>query len=137
MDINRKEQDHPKNQGIVNDVLSSADEIAGSEEMPDTESGLNKELTSSSHRRIMTPKETAQFLGKSLSWVYKNASLLGGRKLGGSLFFPAKEDLYEHLFGKGKGVEVRLHSGGGPDTPKDGSNENETPSRQKWKGRRS
>jgi len=61
---------------------------------------------------IMSVEETAQYLRKSLSWVYKNAELLGGRKLGGSLFFPAKEDLYERLFCKREGVEVRLHSKG-------------------------
>ncbi len=59
---------------------------------------------------IMTPEEVAQYLRKSLSWVYKNRQVLGGRKLRGSLFFPRKEDLYERLFGKGEGVEVRLHS---------------------------
>jgi hypothetical protein len=58
---------------------------------------------------IMSPEEVAQFLRKSPSWVYKNWKILGGRKLGGSLFFPRKEDLYERLFGKGQGVEVRLH----------------------------
>ncbi|RJP85682.1 MAG: helix-turn-helix domain-containing protein [Desulfobacteraceae bacterium] len=58
---------------------------------------------------ILTVEEAARYLRKSPSWVYKNAGRLGGRKLGGSLFFPAKEDLYEHLFSQGKGVEVRLH----------------------------
>ena len=58
---------------------------------------------------IMTPEEVAQYLHKSMSWVYKNWQLLGGRKLKGSLFFPNKEDLYEHLFCKGEGVEIRLH----------------------------
>ena len=58
---------------------------------------------------ILTPEEVAQFFRKSTSWVYKNWKELGGRKLGGSLFFPRKEDLYERLFDKGKGVEVRLH----------------------------
>ena len=47
---------------------------------------------------IMTPEEVARFFRKSLSWVYRNRKDLGGRKLGGSLFFPAKEDLYERLF---------------------------------------
>lgn len=61
---------------------------------------------------ILTVEETARYFGKSVSWVYKNADMLGGRKLGGSLFFPAKEDLYERLFGKGKGMEVRLHPQG-------------------------
>ena len=61
---------------------------------------------------IMTPEEVAQCLRKSLSWVYKNWQILGGRKLRGSLFFPRKEDLYERLFYKGKGMEVRLHPKG-------------------------
>jgi hypothetical protein len=39
---------------------------------------------------IMTPEEVAQFLRKSVSWVYKNWEALGGRKLKGSLFFPNK-----------------------------------------------
>ncbi len=60
---------------------------------------------------IMTPKETADFFRKSQSWVYKNWEILGGRKLKGSIFFPSKEDLYEHLFCKGEGMEVRLHPG--------------------------
>ena len=60
----------------------------------------------------MTPEEVAQFLRKSVSWVYKNWQRLGGRKLGGSLLFPGKEDLYERLFYKGEGVEVRLHPTG-------------------------
>ena len=47
---------------------------------------------------IMTPEEVARFLKKSTSWVYKNWQRLGGVKLGGSLFFPRKEDLYEHIF---------------------------------------
>ena len=58
---------------------------------------------------ILTPEEVALYLRKSPSWVYKHWQALGGRKLGGSLLFPRKEDLYERLFGKGKGVEVRLH----------------------------
>jgi hypothetical protein len=41
---------------------------------------------------IMTPEEVALFLRKSPSWVYKHARELGARKLGGSLFFPNKED---------------------------------------------
>ena len=61
---------------------------------------------------IMTVEEIAQFFQKSPSWVYKNWKILGGRKLGGSLFFPTKEDLYERLFSQKEGVEVRLHSQG-------------------------
>jgi hypothetical protein len=60
----------------------------------------------------MTPDEVAQFFKKSTSWVYKNWKKLGGVKLGGSLFFPSKEDLYEQLFQERKGVEVRLYPQG-------------------------
>jgi len=58
---------------------------------------------------ILTPEEVALYLRKSPSWVYKHWQALGGRKFGGSLLFPRKEDLYERLFGKGKGMEIRLH----------------------------
>ena len=72
----------------------------------------NSTIDKKASAEIMTPEEVALFLRKSTSWVYKNWQELGGRKLGGSLFFPRKEDLYERLFYKGKGVEVRLHPGG-------------------------
>jgi hypothetical protein len=58
---------------------------------------------------IMTPEEVALYLHKSVSWVYKNWKILGGRKLRGSLIFPNKGDLYEHLFYKREKLEVRLH----------------------------
>jgi len=61
---------------------------------------------------IMTPEEVALFLRKSPSWVYKHARELGARKLGGSLFFPNKEDLYELLFRQGQRMENRLHPQG-------------------------
>ena len=49
---------------------------------------------------ILTPKDVAQFLGKSVSWVYRHSKELGGKKIGGCLFFPGKEQLYEHIFGQ-------------------------------------
>lgn len=49
-------------------------------------------------REIMTPEDVALFLKKSLSWVYKHWQELGGVKLGGSLMFPSKEDLYCNLY---------------------------------------
>jgi len=58
---------------------------------------------------ILTPEEVARYLHKSVSWVYKHWEILGGRKLGGSLFFPGKENLYERIFTKEQGMEVRLH----------------------------
>ena len=69
-------------------------------------------IDTNSNQDILTLEEVALYLRKSTSWVYKNWQALGGRKLGGSLFFPRKEDLYERLFCKGKGVEVRLHPDG-------------------------
>lgn len=67
------------------------------------------EIDSQKRFDIMIPEEVAHYLHKSVSWVYKNWQVLGGRKLRGSLFFPNKEDLYERLFHTGDGVEVRLH----------------------------
>ena len=58
---------------------------------------------------ILTPEEVAQYLRKSSSWVYKNQKVLGGRKLGGSVFFPRKEELYERIFCERERMEVRLH----------------------------
>jgi len=65
-----------------------------------------------SEPEIMTVEEVAQYLRKSTSWVYKNWQALGGRKLGGSLFFGTKGELHEHLFGEWKGLEIRLQPGG-------------------------
>ncbi len=73
-------------------------------------SPVSEEIDTPHKADIMTPEEVAQFLRKSPSWVYKNRQLLGGVKLGGSLFFPKKEDLYECLFKKGQRVAVRLHT---------------------------
>jgi predicted DNA-binding transcriptional regulator AlpA len=67
------------------------------------------DFTMADEKNILSLEETAQYLQKSKSWIYKNWKILGGRKLGGSLFFPSKEDLYEYLFGKRERVEVRLH----------------------------
>jgi len=66
-------------------------------------------LDKNNEKSIMTLEEVAQFLHKSESWVYKHWKKLGGKKLGGSLFFPEKENLYERLFSRQEGVEVRLH----------------------------
>ncbi len=68
------------------------------------------QIDTASEVGIMTAEEVAQLLAKSTSWVYKHWQLLGGVKLGGSLFFPTMEDLYERLFNKGQRVAVRLHT---------------------------
>ena len=54
---------------------------------------------------ILTPECVAQLLKVSLSWVYKNQKLLGGRKLGGILRFPSEEVLYERIFSNEKWEE--------------------------------
>jgi len=69
----------------------------------------NPNIDSQNGYEIMTPEEVARLLKKSASWVYKNWQVLGGRKLGGSLFFPRKEELYERIFCEAqRPVEVRL-----------------------------
>jgi hypothetical protein len=110
MDINRKEKDHQENQGIDNDFWPAADKFVVSADYLSSSSDRNNGLTSTDQKRIMTVEETAHFLRKSPTWVYRHAEELGGRKLGGSLFFPSKEDLYEHLFGRREGVEVRIRT---------------------------
>ena len=62
---------------------------------------------------INNVEEVAKYFQKSPSWVYKNWEILGGRKLGGSLFFPSEEDLYGSIFRKKEEeVEIRLHHEG-------------------------
>ncbi len=63
-------------------------------------SPVSEEIDTPPTADIMTRAEVAQFLQKSLSWVYKNWQKLGAVKLGGSLFFPSKGELYELLFNK-------------------------------------
>lgn len=60
----------------------------------------------------MTPDEVASFFKKSTSWVYKNWKILGGVKLGGSLFFPNQKEMYDLLFQQRKPVGVSHHSQG-------------------------
>jgi hypothetical protein len=66
-------------------------------------------LNLENNKTIMTPECVAQFLHKSISWVYKYWKELGGVKLGGSLLFPTKEELYERIFKQEERVEIRLH----------------------------
>lgn len=59
---------------------------------------------------ILKVQEVARYLGKSESWVYKNSQILGGVKLGGSLFFPSKGELNERIFHKGQRVASGLRT---------------------------
>lgn len=60
--------------------------------------------------RPLKPSDVAEIFNQSLSWVSKNRKKLGGVKIGGRVFFPPKEILYERLFCREEGVEVRLHA---------------------------
>ena len=71
---------------------------------------LTSTVDKKSSSKIMTPDEVAAFCQKSTSWVYSHWEALGGVKLGGSLLFPNKEDLYELLFNKRQGMAVRLYA---------------------------
>ena len=62
------------------------------------------------NKEIQTPKEVASFCKKSTNWVYDHWEELGGVKLGGSLLFPCKGELYELLFNKRQGMAVRLYA---------------------------
>ena len=105
---NRKEKKYLKNQDVISDFSLAADEFIASADVPASVSESNNGLTANSEKSIMTVEDTALFMRKSVSWVYKNSADLGGRKLGGSLFFPSKEDLYERLFNKRERSQVRF-----------------------------
>ncbi|MCK4826521.1 helix-turn-helix domain-containing protein, partial [bacterium] len=64
----------------------------------DSKSEVQTNVDNNFQNDILTSEEVAQYLRKSLSWVYKNWNILGGRKLGGSLIFPKKEDLLTYLY---------------------------------------
>jgi hypothetical protein len=68
----------------------------------------NINIDSTANGAILDLGEAADFLKVSESWLYKHWRDVGGKKLGGHLRFPCKEDLYERLFGKREGVSLRL-----------------------------
>jgi hypothetical protein len=105
---NRKEQNYFRNQDVISGFSLVADEFVASADAKPSMSDSNNGLTTKSEKSIMNVEETARFMRMSVSWVYKNSADLGGRKLGGSLFFPSKEDLYERLFSKRDGGQVRF-----------------------------
>lgn len=65
-----------------------------------------------SHTRVLSVKDVAEYLGKSVDWVYDHAEEIGGVKRGGSWFFPCKDDIYDYLFKDRKGIPVRFHGKG-------------------------
>ena len=64
-------------------------------------------------QKPLKPADIAKIFKQSLSWVSKNYKKLGGIKIGGRMFFPPEEKLYERLFRDEQGVEIRLHDEGG------------------------
>ena len=57
---------------------------------------------------VLTAEEVADFLNKSVSWVYKHWQELGGAKFGGSIFFPRQGDIYERIFNQKRDMAVQL-----------------------------
>ncbi len=49
-------------------------------------------------KKATSVKDIAEMLPVSESWVYKNLDKLGGVKIGGAVFLPSKEEVYERLF---------------------------------------
>ncbi len=47
---------------------------------------------------VMYVKDVAEFFNMSPSWVYRHYKKLGGVKIGGTVLFPKKEEIYERLF---------------------------------------
>jgi hypothetical protein len=60
-------------------------------------------------QNLLKPADIAKLFNQSLAWVSKNYKKLGGVKIGGRMFFPPQEKLYERLFCAEEGMAVRLH----------------------------
>jgi hypothetical protein len=58
--------------------------------------------------------DIAELFSQSLAWVSKYFRELGGAKIGGRVFYPPREVMYERLFCREKGMAVRLHAKGCP-----------------------
>ena len=52
---------------------------------------------------VLSPKQVAEMLAVSVRWVYSNARLLGGSKVGGKLFFT--QDGVNHALQRGEAEE--------------------------------
>ena len=84
----------------------------GTGTIPDTgiDDARGDDIDTSPSDGILTVKDVVQLTRKSPTWVYRHWHLLGGRKVGGSIFFPSKEIVYEHIFGKGQRLASGLQS---------------------------
>jgi hypothetical protein len=95
-------KDHESNSGSRSQKLSAGES--------NQTNAVDKNYDSTTQNGIQTPEEVAIYYKKSTSWVYDHWEELGGVKLGGSLFFPSKEDLYERLFNKRQRIPLRLYA---------------------------
>jgi len=75
-----------------------------------TDDARGDDIDTSPPDGILTVKDVALLTRKSETWVYRHWPELGGVKLGGSVFFPNKEIVYEHLFSKGQRLASGLQS---------------------------
>ena len=76
--------------------------------MPESDKPVNATPKDNSSKKILTAKDVASLIGKSISWVYEHAEALGGVKVGGTWLFPSEEMIHDCLFRKRQGLEVRL-----------------------------
>ena len=58
----------------------------------------NYEKSDQHDMEVLCVKDVAEFLKISQAWVYKNYKLIGGVKIGGSVRFPSRKEMYERLF---------------------------------------
>jgi len=58
----------------------------------------------------LKPADIAELFSQSLAWDSKHFRELGGAKIGGRVFFPPREVMYERLFCREEEVAARLHT---------------------------
>ena len=51
---------------------------------------------------ILRVEDVAEFLHKSIAWVSRHHAKLGGVKIAGSILFPSRKEIYEHIFQQNK-----------------------------------
>jgi len=66
--------------------------------------------------KITSIEKVAIFLNKSSRSVYQYWKELGGKKIGGTIFFPSEEEILNYIFSKSKETNRIV--------PKPGNNEN-------------
>jgi len=85
--------------------------VPGKIPVTDIDEARGDDIDTSPLDGILTVKDLVNCMPVSESWVYRHWPELGGVKVGGSVFFPSKEIVNEHIFGKGQRLARRLQSG--------------------------